>query len=304
MGRKKKPAIDVTGTNLHYNENVDSLAYYLKDIRKYDVLPIEKERELIFRIKAGDKSAENELIAANQRFVLAVAKRYSNGDNISDLVQDGNLGMLDALNSFDPDRKNEDGTPTRFLSYASWFIKRNISFSTINNGLIRKTNNVKTVYKINKIKSQFYLENGRVPTVDEISEIIEKEYGIKIKDKSYVYDLETKHLSSSLDGANKDETIENSVTFNKSTADHNTIEDVIDKEYTKQVADELLNMLGVREQKVIKLLFGINCDREFTIEEVADALNLSRERVRQIKNSTITKLKRFSKANASKYDSI
>jgi len=298
MDKAKKPVVDVTGANLHYSEGVQSLSYYLKDVRKYDLISIEQEQELFRRIRQGDKNAVNELVSANQRFVLAVAKRFSIGDNIMDLVQVGNMGMLQAIEKFDPDKKCSDGTPIRFLSFASWYIRREISFYLLNNGLVKKTNNVKTTFKINKVKNNFFLKNGRYPNVDELSEIMDKEYGIKIKDLSYLYDIDTKYLNNSYNEDARKETFENSALFNEKSASQNDYIAKAEKEDEKRYVGELLDMLKPRERTILERLYGINTDRQYTMDEIAKDLNLTRERVRQIKTSSVNKLKKLSKSIA------
>lgn len=298
MDKVKKPVVDVTGANLHYSEGVQSLSYYLKDVRKYDLISIEQEQELFRRIRHGDKNAINELVSANQRFVLAVAKRFSIGDNIMDLVQVGNMGMLQAIEKFDPNKKCSDGTPIRFLSFASWYIRREISFYLLNNSLVKKTNNVKTTFKINKVKNNFFLKNGRYPNVEELSEIMDKEYGIKIKDLSYLYDIDTKYLNNSYNEDARKETFENSALFNEKSALQNDYIAQAEKEDEKRYVGELLDMLKPRERTILERLYGINTDRQYTMDEIAKDMNLTRERVRQIKTSSVNKLKKLSKSIA------
>ena len=300
MAKKlNKPVIDVTtGLNVHFNDNYHSISGFLKDMRKCDVLSREEEVELFKRIKKGDESAINELVKANQRFVFAVAKRFSGGDNLMDLVQVGNLGMLEAIKKFNPNKKTDEGETVGFLSFASWYIRREISFYLINNnGLVKKTNNGKTVFKLNKIKSQFLNENGRQPTTKELQDIIEQEYGIKIKDPSYLYDVETKYLSSSYgEGNDNRETFENTQLFCEKSASVNDYVEKVEHEHNKQVSRTLLGKLNQREKTILEYLFGIGKDREYTIEEVAEMLGVTKERVRQLKISSLNKLKRYAKS--------
>ena len=288
----KNPVVNVTGANLHYSESVGSLNYYLREVRKYEQLSPSEEKALFERIKAGDEKAKNELIEANQLFVLAVAKRYTAGDNIMDLVQVGNIGMLQAIEKFNPEWKGPDGNNIRFLSYAAWYIRREICAYLVNDTLIRRTNNVKTVYKINRVKNNFFLENGRYPSLDELKDIIENEYKIKIKDMSYLYDVETKYINQAYDSDDKRDTFERSALFNEKSADYNEYDPQIDADHNKHVTNVLLESLGDREREIVKLLFGIDCDREYTLEEVAQKFGMTRERIRQIKKASMNKLKR------------
>ena len=159
MSSAKNPVIDVTGVNLHYSEGVGSLNYYLREVRKYEQLKPYEEKALFERIKAGDEKAKNELIEANQLFVLAVAKRFTAGDNIMDLVQVGNIGMLQAIEKFNPEWKGPDGKNIRFLSYAAWYIRREISAYLINDTLIRQLKMIPN--KTDDIQSANLLEISR-----------------------------------------------------------------------------------------------------------------------------------------------
>lgn len=295
MSRVAKPVIDVTGAIQHYSDVIDTLNYFLKDIRKYNQLTAEQETELFRRIKAGDDTAVNELMEANQLFVLAVAKRYSGHSDMMDLVQVGNIGMLQAIKRFNPNRKGPDGKNVRFLSFAVWYIKREISFYVINNGLIRRTNNVKTVFKLNKIKNSYFLENGRYPSTDELREIIEEEYGIKIKDNTHLYDIDTKYLNSAYDTSNDKDTFERSALYNEKSASYNEYDEVTDNDYKKEIVANLLGEATERERDIIKRLFGIGYDREYTVDEVSSIYGMTRERIRQLKNNGLKRMKRASK---------
>ena len=289
-----KPVIDVTQPISHYTGNADSLTQYLKDIRKYDVLTPQEEHELCVRVKNGDDKAREKLINSHLRFVYAIAKRYSNSKNIMDLIQIGNVGLMQAIEKFDCDRVNEDGTPLRFLSYAVWYIRREISFSLLNEGLIRKTNNVKTTLKVNQVKNRFFLENGRVPTADEIADIIKEEYGIEVKDPSYLYDVDTRYLENTIGDEPDGRTFSNTSAFNEKSATYNEVNKIIDAEQNEYTLEKLLPCLDERERFIITKFNGIKTERPWTMEEIAEELHISKERVRQLKQSALKKLKKYS----------
>jgi RNA polymerase primary sigma factor len=136
------------------------------------------------------------------------------------------------------------------------------------------------------------LENGRYPSPDELKDIIENEYNIKIKDLSYLYDIETKYINQAYDSNDQRDTFEKSQLFNEKSADHNEYDPKIEADYNKHVANVLLESLGDREREIVKLLFGIGCDREYTLEEVAQKFGMTRERIRQIKKTSVNKLKK------------
>lgn len=263
---------------------------YLKDINRYKVLSAAEEAELVKKMREGDESAREKLATANLRFVYAVAKRYANSDNLLDLVQEGNTGLLTALNAFDPEKG------TRFLSCAVWYITRSI-LAHINgdNALIRKTNNTKTVYKIPKIKEKFYAENNRYPDTDELAAILEADYGLKIKDKTDLLDVSTTSISTCFDDEDA-RAFENTPYFTEKTAVDNDYLPEMDKEFNSVVSGALMSSLTEREQTIVKMAFGIGYNKEYTNAEIADEIGMSSERVRQLKNGAIEKMRKLAVA--------
>lgn len=268
---------------------------YLKEINKYKVLKPEEEKELVKKMFDGDKEAKDRLIMCNQRFVYAVAKTYANEDNILDLVNEGNIGLMQALETFDHTKGN------KFLSYAIWYIKREIqAYLNNENLLIRKTNNTKTVYKLSKIKQKFYAEHNRYPDVDEIADILEKEYGLKIKDKTDLLDVTTTSISTCFDDEDN-RAFENSQYFTERTATENEYEDEVKKEHNASVSGTLMSELTEREQTIIKMAFGIGYNKEYTNAEIAEEIGMSSERVRQLKNGAIEKMRQEAVAHKMMY---
>ena len=267
-----------------------SISVYLKEINKYKVLTAAEEADLIKKMRNGDIDARNHLIAANQRFVYAVAKRYGNDDNVLDLVNEGNIGLMQALDTFDASKGN------RFLSYAIWYIRREINaYLNNDNLLIRKTNNTKTVYKLSKIKEKFYADNNRYPDVDEIAAILEAEYGLKIKDKTDLLDISTTSINTCFDDEDA-RAFENTPYFTEKTAVDNDYLPVMDDDFNSAVSGALISSLTEREQTIIKMSFGIGYNKEYTNAEIAEELGMSSERARQLKNGAIEKMKKFAVA--------
>jgi RNA polymerase primary sigma factor len=261
-----------------------TISTYLKEINRYKVLTPSEELELIEKMKNGDEQAKNLLIASNQRFVYAVAKRYGNDDNVLDLVNEGNMGLMQALETFDETKGN------RFLSYAIWYIRREIhSYLNNDNLLIRKTNNTKTMYKIAKIKSKFYTENNRYPDIDEIAAILETDYGIVIKDKSDLLDISTTSINTCFDDEDT-RAFENTPYFTEKTAVDNDFVEEMNQEHSSSVSGALMSILTEREQTIIKMAFGIGYNKEYTNAEIGEELEMSSERVRQLKNGAIKKM--------------
>lgn len=267
-----------------------TISVYLKEINKYKVLTAAEEADLIKKMRNGDVDARNRLIAANQRFIYAVAKRYGNDDNVLDLVNEGNIGLMQALDTFDASKGN------RFLSYAIWYIRREINaYLNNDNLLIRKTNNTKTIYKLSKIKEKFYTENNRYPDVDEIAAILEAEYGLKIKDKTDLLDISTTSINTCFDDEDA-RAFENTPYFTEKTAVDNDYLPVMDNDFNSAVSGALISSLTEREQTVIKMAFGIGYNKEYTNAEIAEELGMSSERARQLKNGAIEKMKKFAVA--------
>lgn len=272
-----------------------TISTYLKEINQYKVLTQAEEAELVDKMLAGDEEAKNKLIAHNQRFVYAVAKRYGNDDNVLDLVNEGNIGLIQALDTFDKSKGN------RFLSYAIWYIRREINaYLNNDNLLIRKTNNTKTVYKLSKIKSKFFAEHNRYPDVDEIAAILEEEYGLKIKDKTDLLDITTTSINTCFDDEDS-RAFENTPYFTERTAVENDYQEEIDKDYNTAVSGALMSILSEREQTIIKMSFGIGYNKEYTNHEIAEEIGMSSERVRQIKNTAIAKMQKEALAHKMSY---
>ena len=263
-----------------------AISTYLKEINQYKVLTASEEVELVERMRNGDEEARALLVASHQRFIYAVAKRYGNDENVLDLVNEGNIGLMQALETFDPSKGN------RFLSYAIWYIRREINaYLNNDNLLVRKTNNTKTVYKLSKIKSKFFAEHNRYPNIEEIAEILETEYGLKIKDKADLLDITTTSINTCFDDEDT-RAFENTPYFTEKTAIENEFQEAIDDEYNSAVSGSLISVLTEREQTIVKMAYGIGYSKEFTNAEIGEDLCMSSERVRQLKNGAIKKMQK------------
>ena len=272
-----------------------SISAYLKEINKYKVLSAAEEADLVEKMRNGDEAARAKLISANQRFVYAVAKRYCNEDNVLDLVDEGNIGLMTALDTYDASKGN------RFLSYAIWYIRREInSYLNNDNLLIRKTNNSKTVYKLSKIKEKFYAENNRYPDIDEIATILENDYGLKIKDKTDLLDVATTSISTCFDDEDS-RAFENTPYFTERTAVDNDYIPEIDGEFNSVASEALMSSLTDREKTIVKMAFGIGFNKEYTNAEIGEDIGMSSERVRQLKNAAIEKMKKLAVAEHLSY---
>ena len=171
--------------NCKFYSGNDTLNKYLSDIRKYKVLTPEEEVELFERIGDGDESAKARIVESNQRFVYSLAKIYSkNDDEVLDYVNEGNIGLMTAIDTFDVTKG------MKFITYSVWYIRRSMNYylSTMNS-LVAKSNNMKYGKKIEYIKQECMCKNGYEPTYDEIVDMMKEKYNLDIKDICDVYDL-------------------------------------------------------------------------------------------------------------------
>ena len=267
-----------------YVTRTDAINQFLRQINKYKVLSATEERELFKRLKGGDESARDEIIKHNQRFVFAVAKTYASDERVLDLVNEGNIGLIQAIDTYDYTKDN------RFLSYAVWYIRRSINAYVVNDELfIHKTNNTKTIYHINKLKSAFFNENGRYPTEEELIGLL-NEKGIKINDATDLYDLRINSINTNYDDEDGN-AFENSAFFTSRTSIKNEYEDDMDKEYNSAMSGALLSILNERERSIIEYAYGIGHCKSYTNNEIGNELGMSAERVRQLKNAALKKMR-------------
>lgn len=279
--------MDLKNTNSSFIDRTGIINSYLDEIRKYKVLTTEEEKGLFFRIREyNDMAAREKIINSNQRFVFAVAKRYAADDRLMELVEEGNIGMIKAIDSYDYTKD------TKFISYAVWYIRREINAYLINEDvLVRKTNNVKTGTRINKIKSKFYCENGRYPTNEELIEIFGENYGIKIQDVSDLLDIKFDSINATFDSDDSCE-FENSPLFIEKTASENLYEKEIENDYNTSLSATMMSVLNERERTITEMSFGIGYNKEYTNQEIAEELELSTERVRQLRNEALGKMRK------------
>ena len=280
------------------NDRSESIKGYIKDIYKCESLTHEQQIELYNRAQDGDAKAREELIVSNQRFVFAIAKRYTSEKNIMDIVEEGNIGLMEAIDSKDP--KFDPSKGYTFLTFAVWFIRRRIVNYMINNNfIVKKTNNAKTNFHIGKIKSKFYCENGRYPTNDEIVELFDKEYGIKIIDSNDLCELKTDSINTTFDNDDSN-AFENSHLFTSKTANYNDYIDKVEKESSNYLVNTALSYFNDRDKTILKMAYGIGYDKEYKNFEIANEIGLTTERVRQLKKEAVKRLESIIKDVAGK----
>lgn len=262
------------------NRENASLDKYLQEIGHEELISAEEEVELARRIKTGDRKALEKLTKANLRFVVSVAKQYQNqGLSLPDLINEGNIGLLKAAEKFDETRG------FKFISYAVWWIRQSILQAIAEQGRVVRLplNQVGSVNRINKVLSKFEQENERRPSVDEIADKTDLPHE-KIED---VLKVNTRQVSVDAPMADGDGT--SMIDFMQSDSDSSTDEELL-KESLRAEISSALSVLNDRERNVIEAFYGIN-QPECTMEEIGKKYGLTRERVRQIREKAIRRLK-------------
>ena len=282
---------DLTDEDLEITaENVDQFAddsvrLYLREIGKIPLLSNEEEVDLAYRIVKGEKKAKDKMVEANMRLVVSIAKRYSGrGLDFLDLIQEGNTGLLRAVEKFDPDKG------FKFSTYATWWIRQAITRAIADQARTIRipVHMVETINKVLRATRKLTNELNREPTVEEIA----KEMGMEPEKVDYV--MKIKQDIASLDATvGRDGDDEDSV-LGDFIEDEGRVspEDAAAAQMLKEQIAEILSSLSEREQKVVKLRFGIGGGRPHTLEEVGAEFSVTRERIRQIEAKALSKLRK------------
>lgn len=267
------------------NRESASLDKYLQEIGREDLITVEEEVELAQRIRKGDQEALEKLTKANLRFVVSVAKQYQNqGLSLPDLINEGNLGLIKAAEKFDETRG------FKFISYAVWWIRQSILQALAEQSRIVRLplNQVGSLNKINKAFARFEQENERTPSPEELANVLDlpKE---KVADTLRV---SGRHVSVDAPFAEGEDNSLLDVLVNSDSpnADRSLINESLATEVNRA-----LSTLTERERDIVRYFFGIGCS-EMTLEEIGEQFGLTRERVRQIKEKAIRRLRHNSRS--------
>jgi len=267
------------------NRESASLDKYLQEIGKEELISVEEEVELAQRIKKGDRDALEKLTRANLRFVVSVAKQYQNqGLSLPDLINEGNLGLIKAAEKFDETRG------FKFISYAVWWIRQSILQALAEQSRIVRLplNQVGSLNKINKAFSKFEQENERKPSPEELAESLELPRD-KVADTLKV---SGRHISMDAPFIEGEDNSLLDVLQNNDSPKADKL--LLNESLIKEI-DRSLSTLTERERDIIKLFFGIGI-MEMTLEEIGEKFGLTRERVRQIKEKAIRRLRHTSRS--------
>ncbi len=272
------------------NRESQSLDKYLQEIGKVDLLTPDEEVDLAKRIRDGDQLALERLTKANLRFVVSVAKQYQNqGLSLGDLINEGNLGLIKAAQRFDETRG------FKFISYAVWWIRQSILQALAEQSRIVRLplNRVGSLNKISKTFSELEQKFEREPSPDELAEVLE----VSTSEVVDTLKISGRHVSMDAPFVQGEENSLLDVLENDSedTPDSGLISDSLRKEVQRA-----LSTLTMREADVVMLYFGLNGEHAMTLEEIGEKFNLTRERVRQIKEKAIRRLRHTSRSKALK----
>ena len=267
------------------NRESASLDKYLQEIGREDLITVEEEVELAQRIRKGDRIALEKLTRANLRFVVSVAKQYQNqGLSLPDLINEGNLGLIKAAEKFDETRG------FKFISYAVWWIRQSILQALAEQSRIVRLplNQVGSLNKISKAFFKFEQENERRPTPEELADELE----IPVDKISDTLKVSGRHISVDAPFVEGEDNSLLDVLVNDDSpmADRSLVNESLSREI-----DRALSTLTEREKDIIQMFFGINT-QEMTLEEIGDKFGLTRERVRQIKEKAIRRLRQNSRS--------
>ena len=265
------------------NRESRSLDQYFLDISKVALLTPAEEIDLAVKIRKGDLNAQDKLVKANLRFVVSVAKMYQNqGLTLGDLINEGNVGLIKAAKRFDETRG------FKFISYAVWWIRQGITSAIADQARIVRLpiNRIGILTKLNKAYKALEQENERTPSLEELALSL----NVTTDEVAFTFETSGHHVSMDAPSINSDE---NKNTLNDVLPQENmdSPDKLLIKESLEKEVENILSSLDEREAAVIKLSFGIGSNHKATLEEIGVKFNLTRERIRQIKERALSKLK-------------
>ena len=268
------------------NRESQSLEKYLQEIGKVELITPEEEVKLALRIKQGDQNALEKLTKANLRFVVSVAKQYQNqGLTLPDLINEGNLGLIKAAQRFDETRG------FKFISYAVWWIRQSILQALAEQSRIVRLplNKVGLTNRISKAFSQLEQEFEREPTPEELATLLDMD----ADEIAATLGVAARHVSMDQPLSDGEDSTLIDVLINHNAV--STDNELVFKASLKTEIDRSLSTLTERQKDVIRFFFGIGVDHALSLEDIGEHFNLTRERVRQIKDKAITKLRTASR---------
>jgi RNA polymerase primary sigma factor len=269
-------------------EEQSALDQYLRDVSRHELITPEREKELGALAQQGDQEAIQELARANLRFVISVAKKYQNrGVSLTDLIQEGNVGLVTAARKFDP----EQGV--KFISYAVWWIRQAILASLANHGRAVRVplNRASDLARIFREKERLKQEKGREPTTDELAEATH--LTPELVESLQTLNSAEIRLDAPIGDSEDSQLVERFVTEEAAEP-----EVEVESRLLTEMITEALETLEPRDGKVLRLYFGLEGEREHTLEEIGNMLGVTRERIRQLRDRALRRLREGGKGDA------
>lgn len=282
--------LDTINNNQYFDDvSDDSVRLYLREIGKIPLLSAEEELALAQKVVAGDKKAKDKMAEANMRLVVSIAKRYSGrGLDFLDLIQEGNTGLLRAVEKFDPDKG------FKFSTYATWWIRQAITRAIADQARTIRipVHMVETINKLLRTQRRMTQELNREPSIEELAKELEMEpdkveYVIKIKQ-----DITSLDAGVGRDGEDEDSVLADFI----EDEDSKPPEALAADQLLKEQVEAILSTLSDREQKIVKMRFGLENGKSHTLEEVGQEFAVTRERIRQIEAKALAKLRKHKDA--------
>lgn len=278
-----------------YKDSI-SLKNYFKDIRKLDLVSSNEQTELAIKAREGDHRSMKKLVESNLRFVLSIAKEYSyTGIPIEDLIQEGNLGIIKAVDRFDETKG------FKFISYAVWWIRQSILQSVYETGpsVRLPVNRINTLNKVAKATEALFKTLNREPNAKEISDYyINEETGISdLNEKDIINSYSDGNIEISLNSTVSNDESSHELHENLEGEGFSELENMINKGSLQMEIKDVLSELTERENLILRMYFGIGEFEEMTLAEIGKEINLTNERVRQIKEFALKKLRTYSNSS-------
>ncbi len=285
--RKRKGKNLLTGFDASVEEQ-SALDQYLRDVSRHELITPEREKELGAKALKGDEAAIQELARANLRFVISVAKKYQNrGVSLTDLIQEGNVGLVTAARKFDP----EQGV--KFISYAVWWIRQAILASLANHGRAVRVplNRASDLARIFREKERLKQEKGREPTTEELAQATD--LTPELVESLQTLNAAEIRLDAPIGDSEDSQLVERFITEEAAEP-----EVEVESRLLTEAITDALSTLEARDAKVLRLYFGLEGEREHTLEEIGNMLGVTRERIRQLRDRALRRLREGEKGGA------
>ena len=282
--------VNCKNQNTIHCQRLGLVTTYFNDIRKYKILSKSEEKDLLIKAHSGDNKVRNEavtiLVNSNQRFVASAAMKYANSDNLLDLVNEANIGLICAIDKFNLDKD------VRLITYAAWWIQKSINdYLTEYGNIVTPANANKLRFLTNKVRQEFFTKEHRTPTLEEVQNILRDEYDFNVNNLTDLEVFQSISIDETASFDGEEESFNENPIFTNATASNN-IDDDIEEDDNKVIVKNLLCKLNEKDKFIITKYYGIGCHEE-SCDTIAAELNLTKERIRQKINEIIKELSKF-----------